>query len=315
MTESKSYCFVFPGQGSQFVGMGFELAGRFSDFADIYKDCLQRADQQLGFKLSEIMEKGPESELKKTEITQPALLTTSTAMELWLKKNAIQPRLALGHSLGEYSALVCVGAMDFETALQLVSKRAHFMRDAVPHGKGGMAALVGSSEEEARALCASLENPNLVLEPSVFNSTGQVVVSGHTEALEEAEKKASQFGVRKFVRLEVGGPFHCSLLRSAGDQLAKELEKMELKSPKLPVIFNVDAKAHQDPEIIKKKLIEQVYRPVLWAESIRAAGDEGCEDFIEVGSGRVLSALIRKILPEARCTSLDHLQKLEILAA
>src|SRR5690606_4841091 len=152
------------------------------DFSDIYKDCLQRADQQLGFKLSSLMEKGPEAELKKTEITQPALLTTSTAMGLWLKKNGIHAKLALGHSVGEYSALVFSVAIDFETALQLVSKRGQFMRDAVPHGKGGMAALVGASEEEAKALCDSLQNPDWVLEPSVFNSIGQVVVSGHSEA-------------------------------------------------------------------------------------------------------------------------------------
>lgn len=311
----RKIAFIFPGQGSQSVGMGFSMAKRFEDFRKIYETYLQRADQVLNMPISKWMEKGPAEKLKLTEITQPALLICSSAMSEWLAQNGIRASYGLGHSLGEYSALVAAGSLQFEEALKLVHLRGRLMSEAVPAGEGGMAALVGATDEEAQRLCAEISKNGKVLEPSVFNCSGQVVVSGHATALEEAEKRASEFGVRRFARLEVSGPFHCSLLKPAGERLSPALQAAEVLAPQIRIIANVTAKPVQTPEEIRQSLIEQVYRPVLWAESVRFVGDEGVEEFVEVGAGKVLTGLIRKILPDAKCTPLDGLQKLELLAA
>lgn len=314
--SSKKLGFVFPGQGSQSVGMGFELAERFGDFQKIYGQCLQEADDTLGFNLSKLMRNGPADELKLTPITQPALLCLSTALGGWLKANDIKADICMGHSLGEYSALVHAESLSYSDALRIVHARGEFMNEAVPAGLGGMAALVGASIDDARAICQAVATKDLVLEPSVINSPGQIVISGHSKAIDLAEEKIQNLGIRKIVKLEVSGPFHCSLLKSAGEKLGELLAGVSVKAPSVPVVFNTTGKPETDPKHIVQNLIHQVSRTVLWADCIHYASDEtGINDFIELGSGKVLTGLIRKILPDARCTPLEGLQKLELIAA
>ncbi len=293
---SEKLAFLFPGQGSQSVGMGFDFAQENPDFMPIFQNYLDRADQALGFKLSDIIRSGPADELKKTDITQPALLTVSSAMGEFYKKVGKQGDYALGHSLGEYSALVYAGAIKFEDAVKVVNLRGKFMSEAVPYGVGGMGALVGASEEDAKKLCARVSTGDKLLSPSVFNAPGQVVLSGHSTALDEAEKLLSEFpSIRKMARLEVSGPFHCRLLESAGAKLREALKSIEIQSPKIPVIFNVSAKTESNPSKILELIVEQVSRPVLWEASVREARALGCSDFVECGSGKVLSGLWKRI--------------------
>lgn len=295
--------------------MGFALADRFPDFHEIYERKLKEAGSALGFELSKLMKEGPAEELKKTEFTQPALLTLSSAMGEWLDSEGIKGQLALGHSLGEYSALVYAGSLEFKTAVKLVHTRGQLMNEAVPEGIGGMAALVGAGMDDAKKLCKETSSDKALIEPSVHNSAGQIVISGHKEALDQAAEKASNFGVRKVVPLEVSGPFHCSLLKEAGEKLRRELQKANIKAPRIPVIFNATAAIAIEPDQIIENLVEQVSSTVLWADSIRQAGDEQVTEFVEIGSGKVLTGLIKKILPDAKCTPLDSIQKLELLAA
>ncbi len=293
---SKKLAFIFPGQGSQNVGMGFDFAQEFPEFKEILQKYLDIADQKLGFKLSAIIEKGPADDLKKTEITQPALLTVSSAMAEFQTKKGISAEFALGHSLGEYSALVYAGALDFADAVHIVHWRGKFMSEAVPHGVGGMAALVGGTEEDAQKLC-EISAQAEVLQASVFNCPGQIVISGNISAIDRAEKNLPQVpGIRKMARLEVSGPFHCKLLESAGAKLKTELQKTKISSPRIPVIFNVNAKTESDPTQIIELLVNQVSKPVLWEASVREAIRQGTEDFQEIGNGKVLSGLLRKIL-------------------
>lgn len=314
----KNLAFVFPGQGSQSVGMGSALATRFDDFSEIYQETLASADKTLGFELSKIIQDGPAEKLKETEITQPALLAVSTAMSRWLQENDIIASTSLGHSLGEYSALVYSGSMDFEDALRVVHLRGKYMSEAVPSGTGGMAALVGASADDASKLCKAVteKEPSLILEASAYNCSGQVVISGHMKAIDYAVEMAKDIGIRKAAKLEVSGPFHCSLLAPAGEKLGKALEEVEIRRPKHRVIANVSALPEFEPTEIRKNLIAQVSKPVLWSDSIRYVGEsEDGVEFAEVGSGKVLSGLIKKILPEAKCTALDSLQRIDVLAA
>jgi len=312
----KKRAFVFPGQGSQSVGMGFALATRFEDFGEIYGDRMDEADEALGFKLSDLMKTGPAEKLKETAYTQPALLTLSTAMAQWLRKNEIQADLLLGHSLGEYSALVHAGSLRFADAVKLVYKRGTLMSQSLAPGLGGMGALIGAGLEDAKALCAEAADSSEVLEPSVLNCAGQVVISGHQSAIKKAGQLCEKHGIRKLMPLEVSGPFHCSLLKEAGESLRFELEKVQLQKPDCPIVFNVTAETEFDTAQILENLVQQVYKCVLWSDSVHYAESElDAGEFIEVGSGKVLTGLIKKILPDAKCTPLESVQKLELLAA
>lgn len=300
--------FVFPGQGSQSVGMGFDFAEKYSEFKDILQDHLNRADQALGYSLSQIIQKGPAEELKLTHHTQPALLLVSTAMARFLESKGIRGEIALGHSLGEYSALVYAGSIAFEDAIRLVHLRGKYMSEAVAPGVGGMVALVGGESSDVTKISQMISENGLLLEASVFNSPGQIVLSGHVAAIDLLEKKVADFpSVAKLARLEVSGPFHCELLKSAGENLRKEFSKISVHSPKTPVIFNVTAKPESDPAKIVDLLVSQVSKPVLWAQSVESAKSLGVEEIYEVGNGKVLAGLIRRIDRSLKVTTMEAL--------
>ncbi len=307
---SEHYAFVFPGQGSQSVGMGFSIAAKYPDFEVILNEILREADAALGFSLSSIIQNGPAEKLKETEVTQPALLTVSTAIDRWLKKRGFKATVALGHSLGEYSALVHAGAVSFHEAVKLVQLRGQLMASAVPSGQGSMAALIGATRESASALCAAAKKlTGEVLEPSAFNCPGQVVISGTVKAVDTAIPMVKEFGIRAATKLEVSGPFHCSLLKGAGEKLGEALAKIEITSPSTPVVANTTAEVEDQPAKIRQNLIDQVSRAVRWQESIEKAAQKfGVKKFIEVGSGKVLSGLIRKIIPDSECVAIETIE-------
>ncbi len=300
--------FLFPGQGSQSVGMGFSLASKSPDFEAIFLETLREADATLGFALSEIIRNGPSEKLKQTEITQPALLSVSTAMGRWLKSKGTSAAAVLGHSLGEYSALVHSDAISFSQAIKIVHLRGQLMQSAVPRGEGGMAALLGANPELAQKICESISSslPGCVLETSAFNAPGQIVLSGSMKAIDSVVARAKELGARGAIKLEVSGPFHCSLLKNAGKKLGEALGSIDITEPKCEVIANTTALPVKTSSQILKVLEEQVYRAVRWEDSLRYVAQKlGIKEFIEVGSGKVLSGLVKKTLPDAMCTTLD----------
>jgi len=296
------------------VGMGYSLAARFPEFEPILNETLREADASIGFSLSGLLKEGPAEKLKETEITQPALLAVSTAMGRWLKAKGKSAAYATGHSLGEYSALVHAESLRFQDAVQLVNLRGRLMQSAVPSGKGGMVALIGATPDAAQNLCEAVKKETgKILEPSVFNSPGQVVASGDIEAVDLALTKCKEYGIRMGTKLEVSGPFHCSLLTNAGKELRSALNKIEIRSPEIPVISNVTAREQTSPDEIRENLEKQVFQAVRWEECIRHAALKGTTRFVEVGSGKVLAGIIKKILPEATIISMDSVESLETI--
>ncbi len=294
--------------------MGYSLATRFSDFETIFLETMREADASLGFSLSTIIKDGPAEKLKETEITQPAILTVSTAMSRWLKTKGISGSMALGHSLGEYSALVYSESISFREAVKLVQLRGRYMQTEVPLGKGGMAALVGADFSSAEKLCEMVGSQMKgVLEISALNCPGQIVISGTSEAIDQAVSRAKDFGARMATRLEVSAPFHCSLLKGAGEKLNAILQNTTISEPVIDVVSNTTAKPEKSPDEIRENLVLQVSKPVLWENSIRYVSEQGLAEFVEVGSGKVLTGLIRKILPQAVCHPLETIESLDIL--
>jgi [acyl-carrier-protein] S-malonyltransferase len=278
--------FLFPGQGSQAVGMGksfYELSSRA-------REIFMRADEALGFKISQLCFEGPEEKLKLTQNTQPALLTVSCAAHDLLGK---EPQLAAGHSLGEYSALVAAGSLSFENALCLVHKRGKYMQEAVPVGVGAMAAVLGSGYSDVEQALAKVEKG--VVEVANWNSREQIVIAGHKEAVEEA---LALINPPRFVILPVSAPFHCRLMKSAEEKLSSDLDQVEFKDLKFPIITNVDAKIIRRGEEARDALKRQVTRPVLWYSSMQVLDREKIDLLLEMGSGRVLSGLARRISRE-----------------
>jgi [acyl-carrier-protein] S-malonyltransferase len=275
--------YLFPGQGSQKVGMGKDFAER-SSWA---KDVFARADEVLGFRISEICFAGPEEKLRLTRNTQPALLTVSyIAFELLGK----EPGLAAGHSLGEYSALVAAGGLEFEAALQLVHKRGRYMQDAVPLGVGAMAAVLGATYEEVRQAIGQFNKG--IVEIANWNSEDQIVIAGHKEAVEEA---LTMIKAARSVLLPVSAPFHTSLMKSAEERLSSDLDAVKFRDLRFPIITNVDAKMIRRGEEARNALKRQVSRPVLWHSSMMLLRKESVDTVVEVGSGRVLSGLMKKL--------------------
>ncbi len=289
---------VFPGQGSQYVGMGKELAEKHPIVAETFAE----ADEALKFSLSRLCFEGPEEELTLTRNTQPALLVTSVAIFRLLEAHGFAPDLGAGHSLGEYSALVAAGAMSFADAVRTVRLRGELMEEAVPPGQGTMAAILGLERELVEALCREVAG---VVEPATYNSPGQVVVAGDTEAVHALMERALAKGARRAQLLKVSGPFHSSLLAGAGQRLGEWLASIPIAPPKFPVYSNVTAAPVTTPEEIRACLAWQVSAPVRWEESVRNMVAEGATRFVEVGPGRVLSGLIKRIEREAELFNVE----------
>lgn len=282
--------FVFPGQGAQYVGMGQEIAENYANARLIFAE----ADKRLGYSLSDICFNGPEEKLKLTVHTQPALLTTSIACFQLLKEEGIKPDYVAGHSLGEYSALVAAEALAFTDAVWLVGERGKFMSEAVPPGEGTMAAILGLDAEKVQELCLACKEEGIV-EPANYNCPGQIVIAGETPAVKKGIELAKNFGAKRAMLLSVSGPFHSSLLEPAGRKLANALAKVKINNPQVPLIANISAQPVTDSELIRQGLIDQVSGSVKWEQSVKKMLDLGVTTFVEIGAGRVLSGLIKKI--------------------
>jgi [acyl-carrier-protein] S-malonyltransferase len=285
--------FVFPGQGSQYVGMGKALAERHP----VAQKTFDEADAALGEKLSRLIFEGPIETLTETANNQPAILTTSIAF--WrvlqeLKGSALDCGVLAGHSLGEYSALVAAGSLGFADAVRLVRARGRFMQEAVPLGKGTMAAVIGLDAAKVEELCAASTQPGDVVEPAGFNCPGQIIVAGHVAAVQRLMTAVEAAG-GKPIGLNVSGPFHSSPLRVAGERLAKELAAVKISAPSVPYVPNVTGEPARDASAIAKNLIDQVSRPVRWEASMRAMIALGAKELVEVGPGRVLIGFVKKL--------------------
>jgi [acyl-carrier-protein] S-malonyltransferase len=293
--------FLFPGQGSQTVGMGQSLAEKHPNVKAIF----EKADEKLNDQLSKLIFEGPQEQLTLTVNAQPALLTTSIAVLEFFRESGIQADYVAGHSLGEYTALVAAGALTFEEGVNLVRKRGEFMESAVPNGEGTMAAVLGLDRDELSEVTESVTESGYPVQLANLNCPGQIVISGTTKGVELAGVKAKEAGAKRVLPLVVSGPFHSSLMKPAASQLQAELEKIDMKDAEIPVIANVTAEPMSEASMIKEKLIEQLYSPVLWEDSISKMLDLGVDTFIEIGPGKVLSGLVKKVNRNAKTYSVS----------
>jgi [acyl-carrier-protein] S-malonyltransferase len=301
MTDSSSrIAFLFPGQGSQAVGMGKELSGNY----EVARRTFEEADETLGYKLSQVCFEGPEEKLKMTEVTQPAILTASVAAWRVLQEKGLKPDFAAGHSLGEYSAHVAAGTLTFADAVRTVRNRGKYMQEAVPVGLGAMAAILGMPLEKVIEIsieAAKSAAKGEVCQAANINSPEQIVISGNAGAVERAINLAQQRGAKKAVSLPVSAPFHCSLMQPAQDRLAADLRTLQFQNPSCPVVCNVDAAVVASAEAAREALIRQVTGTVRWEPSVRLLIEKGTSLFIEVGPGRVLWGLMRQIDRSKTC--------------
>lgn len=294
--------FAFPGQGAQYAGMGKQIAQAFPEATEVFA----RADAVLGYGLTALCWDGPDDVLRQTEHTQPAILTTSYACLVVLRARGLHPAMTAGLSLGEYTALVCAGAMAFDDALQVVRRRGQLMQEAAAGRRTAMAAILGLDAQTVKRVCREAAVHGVV-EPSNFNSPGQVVIAGEERAVQAGMVLAKAAGARRAVVLPVSAPFHTSLMQSAADRLAPLLQQVLLRPARIPVISNVTAEPVQQPEEIRRALMVQVASPVRWEESVQAMTAAGVTMFVEVGPGTSLSGLIRKTAPQATVAHVeDH---------
>jgi [acyl-carrier-protein] S-malonyltransferase len=292
--------FLFPGQGSQHVGMGKALADAFP----ICRETFEEADAALGAPLSRIIFEGPEDILTLTENTQPAILTMSVAVQRLLASRGLEPAIVAGHSLGEYSAHVAAGTFGFADAVRIVRNRGRYMQEAVPVGRGAMAAILGLDAALVEQACAEAAQGEVV-SPANLNSPGQVVIAGSAEAVARAGERAKALGARRVIPLAVSAPFHCALMKPAEGRLAPELRALAARDPRVPVVANVDAEPKRDAASAIDALIRQVSSPVRWEDVVKRLASEGVRAYVEVGPGAVLSGLVKKIDRGARLASVE----------
>ena len=282
--------FVFPGQGSQYAGMGQELAQNFPAARRVF----DQADDASGFAISQLCFEGPEDRLRLTENTQPAILTCSIAVNAVLRERGVEPEYVAGHSLGEYSALVAAGSIEFADSVRLVRKRGRYMQEAVPSGVGAMAALIGMPAEKLESVCSEAAQGEVVA-PANLNSPGQAVIAGHAGAVGRAVELAKEAGARKAVLLQVSAPFHCALMRPAQERLSTDLDAIDFKDLAVPLVNNFAAREIRTGADAREGLRQQVPNPVLWEDSIRKLASLDVNRFVEVGPGMVLTGLLRNI--------------------
>ncbi len=301
------FAIVFPGQGSQSVGMLAELGEQYN----VVKQTFDEASDVLGYDLWALVQNGPVEDLNQTFRTQPALLTASVAIwRVWQELGFEQPANLAGHSLGEYSALVCAGVVDFREAVKLVELRGRLMQEAVPSGTGAMYAIIGLSDDLIAKACEEAAQDEVV-SPVNYNSPGQVVIAGSKDAVERAAILCKEAGAKRALPLPVSVPSHCALMKPAADKLAMALETIEFKLPNLPVINNVDVIAETDPEKIKDALVRQLYSPVRWTESVELMAQQDVEKLLELGPGKVLTGLTKRIVKTLSGAAVNDVTSLE----
>ena len=284
--------FVFPGQGSHSVGMMNALAAEFP----IVRETFREASQALGYDLWQVVEQGPEEKLNQTEVTQPAMLTADIATwRTWLESKGPLPQVMAGHSLGEYSALVCAEALDFSAAVKLVADRARFMQEAVPIGQGGIAAILGLDDDAVRKLCEQAAQGE-ILDAVNFNSPNQVVIAGAAAAVARAVEQSKAAGAKRAVVLPMSVPAHSRLMHPAAQRMAERIKTVNVRSPRVPVIHNVHLRAESDPEEIRNALVRQIESPVRWVELIQKMAADGVDRMVECGPGKVLAGLNKRIV-------------------
>ena len=304
----KKFAMVFPGQGSQTVGMLAELAGDYR----IVQETFKQASEVLGYDLWQLVQEGPAEELNKTWQTQPALLTASVAVyRVWQQKYPeLKPDVMAGHSLGEYSALVCAGVLDFQDAVKLVELRGKLMQQAVPEGTGAMYAIIGLDNDAIISACKQAEQGEVVSAVN-FNSPGQVVIAGAKAAVERAAALCKEAGAKRALPLAVSVPSHCALMKPAADQLSVSLESITLKEAGVSVLNNVDVKNEIEADAIRNALVRQLYSPVRWTETVEKMAQNGVEVLVEVGPGKVLNGLTKRIVDSLQAVSVNDVKSLD----
>ncbi|RAS63584.1 [acyl-carrier-protein] S-malonyltransferase [Vibrio diazotrophicus] len=301
------FAIVFPGQGSQAIGMLAELAQQY----DVVNQTFAEASDALGYDLWALVQNGPVEDLNQTFRTQPALLAASVAIwRVWQELGLEQPAVLAGHSLGEYSALVCAGVIDFKQAISLVELRGKAMQDAVPAGTGAMYAIIGLDDEAIAKACEDAAQGEVV-SPVNFNSPGQVVIAGQKDAVERAGALCKEAGAKRALPLPVSVPSHCALMKPAAERLAAALAEIEFNAPQIPVINNVDVVAETDPAKIKDALVRQLYSPVRWTEGIEKMSEQGVEKLLEMGPGKVLTGLTKRIVKTLDAAAVNDIASLE----
>lgn len=298
--------FIFPGQGSQTVGMG----KAFAESNEVVHSIFKKADEKLNYPLSKIIFEGPQEELTLTTNAQPALMTTSIAILQSFKESGIQPDFVAGHSLGEYTALVAANAISFEDGVYAVRKRGEFMEEAVPNREGTMAAVLGLDRDSLKEVTDNVTAEGHPVQLANINCPGQIVISGSRTGVELASQKAKEAGAKRVLPLEVSGPFHSSLMKPAAERLQGVLDEINIINAEVPVIANVSASEMIEKDDIKEKLIQQLYSPVLWEDSIRKMIELGVDTFVEIGPGKVLSGLVKKIDRSAKTYAISDEESL-----